>query len=91
MILEIQHMKLFLTEDMHAFTFGRGVVNEKLIFTVKKNMLRVLFFSLSASFFLVFDFFPLVVSYLFCFNFSFCTENWLTPALMVLMSLHLAQ
>ena len=89
MILKIQCMKLFLTEDTNAFTFARGVVNEKLIFTAKKNMLCVCFFSSSPSFFLVFDFFPLVVSYLFCFRFSFCTENWLTPALIVPMSLHL--
>ena len=71
MILEIQPMKLFLTEDIHAFTFGRGVVNEKLIFTAKKKYVVCVcvFVSSSPSFFLVFDFFPLVVSYLLCFSF----------------------
>ena len=51
MILKIQRMKLFLTEDIHAFTFARGVVNEKLIFAAKKNMLCVFFFFFSIFFF----------------------------------------
>ena len=35
-IIEIQRIKLFLRENISAFTLGRGVVNEKLIFMAKK-------------------------------------------------------
>ena len=42
-ILEFQRIKLFLTQNIYTFTLGRGVVNEKLIFTVKKKS-AVLFF-----------------------------------------------
>ena len=35
-ILEIQRMEHFFTCSIYAFTLESGVVNEKLIFTVKK-------------------------------------------------------
>ena len=79
-ISEIQRMKIFLIYNIYAFTLGRGEVNEKLIFTVKKNLL---FFVCNFFFSFLYIFFYLVVSCLFCFNFCFCTEYWLTSALIV--------
>ena len=67
-MLEIQRMKLFLTENIYAFTLQGGLVSEKVIFTSKNNML-CLFCFIFLLLFLVFNVFPLVVSNLFCFNF----------------------
>ena len=54
-IIEIQRIKLFLRENISAFTLGRGVVNEKLIFMAKKICCFFFFF-----FFFSFLFFPLI-------------------------------
>ena len=59
MMLEIQHMKLFLTQNIYASTLGRVVVNEKLKVSVKK------FYCSLFVFFLVFNFFYLLSCLLF--------------------------
>ena len=46
-------MKHFLKKNIYAFTLGRRVVNEKLIFTVKKIYMLCFFFSSSFSSFFV--------------------------------------
>ena len=53
-IIEIQRIKLFLRENISAFTLGRGVVKEKLIFMAKKICFFFFFFFCS------FLFFPLI-------------------------------
>ena len=69
-ILESQRITLFLTENISGFTLGVG--NEKITFTVKKNLLSYLFY-----------FFYLVIFYLLCFNFCSRTNNWLSTGLIV--------
>ena len=80
MILKNQRMKIFLTQNISAFTLRREVVNKRLIFMTKKNLL---FFACLFFFQFLICFFYLVVSYLFCFNFCFCTECQLTSGLLV--------
>ena len=61
-----------ILETQRITLLGGGVLNEKITFTVKKNLLSYLF-----------SFFYLVIFYLLCFNFCSRTNNWLSTGLIV--------